>query len=785
MLRLSTVLTSFSVVMSSINRSSSSSVNSMTTNAMEVPATFESQPSQRRLAHISKQQAQTRKHAQPPQKRPRSSVQSATKVVAGNATGNVATDEKFNVTGIVKGNAAGIMTGNVTMVTIGNKMDARLESIIAEMHRVVGGNVVNDEALSILRGRWVWHGEPVEPFCATEPRNEPGNGTFLVGKTLRLGSPPGNGTGPPNYEDVRTHTEEPGRLPSQEPTPKAAHVVAPSRSLLEPPNSGQEALAQQHAQRPADFMRAARRLAPRARPPDQYLHVRGPDATVATHRQELPVPFASVGERDNSVTNSGVTSLGNSSSWAMKSTKGHCEVVGRARRSRSCGEFYRNPCATSSCIDAFQDVSDFVTRTAFMGAVNCIVINPPQNGTVPNCTCFFPGLSECRLHRDVQISTFGDSTLRQFSLAWSLAAGPSKVVPEVIAEQENLLLGRGGSKVTAPLQQLSKWLFDVNQEDVKRGKVKLPEFYQPGNFGVLPVIPSKIRTIGRIAIFNYGLHLLGGVVDRRWKNPLTAAFFASLSTSYSSFTHAFVSTLRKRGFERVIYKNTNTIQSSNFHGSWKHAVDACSLDSPRRSDSKCRPFVESCVKGSSEAHRSACKHLSFDSEGSFNVNEISAASLLNRAPSVFVPNETFKLEPFFARPFECRWVDGLIDAQAVTQSHPEFCDDGRHYFQLELVHVRTLADAIMLWHSTPTPGESTREDYHLDNSSLLLEPADLKHADHPFSGGAPPREHTTGQVDSISRPKSNPAPSLSHHEKGWARSAYAQSHAHTGRNGHV
>jgi len=35
--------------------------------------------------------------------------------------------------------------------------------------------------------------------------------------------------------------------------------------------------------------------------------------------------------------------------------------------------------------------------------------------------------------------------------------------------------------------------------------------------------------------------------------------------------------------------------------------------------------------------------------------------------------------------------------QALTQRHSGCTSDGRHYLQLELVNVRTLADATQLW----------------------------------------------------------------------------------------
>jgi len=61
----------------------------------------------------------------------------------------------------------------------------------------------------------------------------------------------------------------------------------------------------------------------------------------------------------------------------------------------------------------------------------------------------------------------------------------------------------------------------------------------------------------------------------------------------------------------------------------------------------------------------ACEHLGFDAEGSFNVNEVAAAALLNRPEVNYKPNTKYEPEAFFevTAAKANRVVDGFIDAQ--------------------------------------------------------------------------------------------------------------------------
>jgi len=236
------------------------------------------------------------------------------------------------------------------------------------------------------------------------------------------------------------------------------------------------------------------------------------------------------------------------------------------------------------------------------------------------------------------------------------------------------MLGQGISQVGAPLcDREYKQLFDLRWD---APWLKAPEFYNQGFHEGVVEAPKHYRVHGSIAVFNYGLHLLGGVVDpTRWVLPghgsaEKGAFVASLNTSYPNVTRAFVAELRHRGFKHVVFKYTNTIRSGVFVGGWKKAVDACSLASVRRSTKSCNQFMRRCVQVNGDTLRDACQHLCFDPEGSFNINEVAAVSLLgNHTASVFIPRVMYQQQPFFANAYGSRLVDGVLDAQVSEDRH--------------------------------------------------------------------------------------------------------------------
>jgi hypothetical protein len=204
-----------------------------------------------------------------------------------------------------------------------------------------------------------------------------------------------------------------------------------------------------------------------------------------------------------------------------------------------------------------------------------------------------------------------------------------------------------------------------------------------------------------IAVFNYGLHLLGGYVDNtRWVSAEHGSakkikFVATLDQSYPALLRDMVAALRKQHYTHIVYRNTNAVSTEHFIGSWKESTEACIPDTPKTDARKCQPFVDSCVKVNGEDMKDACRRLAFDSAGTFRVNEVAASTLLNRPKKEYSRREeVITHDPFFnSRAI----VDGYLDAQALTRNHPECNDDGRHYFQLELGNVRTLSDATGYW----------------------------------------------------------------------------------------
>jgi hypothetical protein len=220
-------------------------------------------------------------------------------------------------------------------------------------------------------------------------------------------------------------------------------------------------------------------------------------------------------------------------------------------------------------------------------------------------------------------------------------------------------------------------------------------------------VPTKSR-MSHVAVFNFGLHLLGGYVDdSRWLgkshgSPSKADFVARLNATYPALLLRTVQWLRGRGHRYVVFKSTNSITESKFSGPWQAAVSACSSTSAAADATACARFVTSCVATNGPGLADACRHLGFDNDGVGRINHLAAGALLDRS-TASAPGRAAghhgqsdgHLARFFAQGGD--FVDGYLDASAVTRAHPECSVDGRHYFQLELANVRILSDAISEW----------------------------------------------------------------------------------------
>ena len=80
-----------------------------------------------------------------------------------------------------------------------------------------------------------------------------------------------------------------------------------------------------------------------------------------------------------------------------------------------------------------------------------------------------------------------------------------------------------------------------------------------------------------------------------------------------------------------------------------------------------RPEARVFLKPLCQCTAHACQHLGFDAEGSYTVNELAAAALLNRPEVAYKPATHYAHEAFFevasAANANHRVVDGFIDAQ--------------------------------------------------------------------------------------------------------------------------
>lgn len=189
-------------------------------------------------------------------------------------------------------------------------------------------------------------------------------------------------------------------------------------------------------------------------------------------------------------------------------------------------------------------------------------------------------------------------------------------MPRIVAAQTQLLLANHlndsvshtSGKILCKNEFRS--LFEVNRSDPSS---KQPSFLTLAFAESHISGPATIRRLnGRTAVFNVGLHLLGGFVDdSRFIEPPPHGhgslekghFVASLDFSLRNLTVSFVLALRRSGFEHIVFKNTNTIMTARFNGSWKHAADVCSLASPIRNPKECSVLLERCVAKNGDALR--------------------------------------------------------------------------------------------------------------------------------------------------------------------------------------
>ena len=411
-------------------------------------------------------------------------------------------------------------------------------------------------------------------------------------------------------------------------------------------------------------------------------------------------------------------------------------------------------CEPHLCLQSFQKMVDFVQKTAFLGAIRC---------RYPLCTCIWPGLTRCRTVDAVprSIATFGDSTMRQFSFAWHIAGNDQELIDSLIRQQLLRL-----TKTTANNATRKDARSDLCRPDIKGrfevvwGKTIPPKWYTP-TFMNDDLGPPHVGGCAKgnenercgLAVFNLGLHLLGGYVDpkTRWNgdlgSPEKAAFVKALPKSYPSRLREATSALKAR-FKFVIFKNTNTIHENKFTGEWKRRTDACArigarrqllgqkitrtTVKPRIKEEKgrgtertmtCKYYLEDCIRSNSnsstdKSFQFACRNLAFDSQGSDTLNAFAARTFHTRKAVFDVAvdeSEDYANEhttnhdhgkslPFFTLASDIRQtaknqhrsisgLDGFVDAAKLTRYHGECTDDGRHYHQLELVNVRVIFDA--------------------------------------------------------------------------------------------
>jgi len=232
-----------------------------------------------------------------------------------------------------------------------------------------------------------------------------------------------------------------------------------------------------------------------------------------------------------------------------------------------------------------------------------------------------------------------------------------------------------------------------------------------------------------VAVFNFGMHLLGGyVTSERWAGDNKVQFIKHVEDAglYAFILQKTAAGLAQRGYKYVVFRNTNAVDDSKFQNEWRAAVDACSEEVAQHDTGECAAFMGKCEEllGPPGGASGPCRRLAFDARGARLVNTMAAgafATVPEETARKYGPGEAESSEggvassragggsmraasphenaSFFSmrpggRGFR---TFGYLDAERPSGRHPECTPDGRHYFQLEFVLVRLLADALALW----------------------------------------------------------------------------------------
>jgi len=168
------------------------------------------------------------------------------------------------------------------------------------------------------------------------------------------------------------------------------------------------------------------------------------------------------------------------------------------------------------------------------------------------------------------------------SVAWYKAATNMPLIDQIITQQEVSFFDNmtSESSICNSHSGLIDWDLEKNLcakfkqdhfdlDENRQHKVHPPHIYSEAFMNGAMHVPKTTRK-AKIAVFNFGLHILGGYVDpSRWEKGSLQSFVSQLNTTYPEALRNTVATLRAMGFRYVVFKGTNTLDEHKFFGAWK------------------------------------------------------------------------------------------------------------------------------------------------------------------------------------------------------------------------
>lgn len=163
-------------------------------------------------------------------------------------------------------------------------------------------------------------------------------------------------------------------------------------------------------------------------------------------------------------------------------------------------------------------------------------------------------------------------------------------------------------------------------------------------------------------------------------------------------------------YDVVVYVTTNSVNTARFKGQWKSKARTCETNKTNEKHSlreaQCDAYKQACVARYNETFRDACANLAFDTAGSATLARLqeairpcAAVNSLGCKRCTYrhvVPLATVGSPQLLS--VACTagsTVDVFVDRYLLGKAHPECTPDGRHYFGLELVTARVIADTML------------------------------------------------------------------------------------------